>query len=139
MGKLIYNDPAHLRGPLGLVLAPNGDLIATNGDAVNGDPTQPSELVEFTPSGKFVGQFSIDPGQGSAFGLAISNDNGVLRLAAVNDDTNKVEIWTFSTSHKNHEHHHDDHEDHENHHQDQGDHDDGGRRGRIGFLINLPR
>ncbi len=35
----------HLHGPFGLVLAPNGDLITANGDAVNGDPTQPSELV----------------------------------------------------------------------------------------------
>jgi hypothetical protein len=37
-----------LRGPLALALAPNGDLITANGDAVNGDPTQPSEIVEFT-------------------------------------------------------------------------------------------
>ena len=60
-GRVVYQDNAHLRGPLGLVLAPNGDLITANGDAVNADPTQPSELVEFTPRGKFVGQFSIDP------------------------------------------------------------------------------
>ena len=44
----------HLHGPLGLVLAPNGDLITANGDAVNPIPTPPSELVEFTPAGKFV-------------------------------------------------------------------------------------
>ena len=70
-GNLVYQDNAHLRGPLGLVLAPNGDLITANGDAVNPDPNQPSELVEFTPQGKFVGQFSIDPTQGGAFGLAV--------------------------------------------------------------------
>jgi hypothetical protein len=104
MGHLVYKDDAHLRGPLGLVLAPNGDLIASNGDAVNGDPTQPSELVEFTPSGKFVGQFSIDPSQGAAFGLAISDEDGVVRFAAVEDATNKVDIWTFSTRRGSHEH-----------------------------------
>ena len=64
MGSLVYQDNAHLRGPLGLVLAPNGNLIAANGDAVNPDPSQASELVEFTPGGKFVGEFSIDPAQG---------------------------------------------------------------------------
>jgi hypothetical protein len=77
MGNLVYQDSAHLRGPLGLVLLPNGDLIAANGDAVNGDPNQPSELVEFTPQGKFVGQFSIDPSQGAAFGIAVSDVNGL--------------------------------------------------------------
>jgi uncharacterized protein (TIGR03118 family) len=95
-GRMIFQDP-HLRGPLGLVLAPNGDLIAANGDAVNADPTQPSELVEFTPQGQFVGQFPVDPGTGGAFGLAVTNDNGVLRLAAVDDVTNSLEIWTFQT------------------------------------------
>jgi hypothetical protein len=96
-GRLIYHDSAHLRGPLGLVLAPNGDLIAANGDAVNPDATQPSELVEFTPSGLFVGEFSIDPTQGAAFGLAVANFDGILRLAAVEDATNSVDVWTFNT------------------------------------------
>jgi uncharacterized protein (TIGR03118 family) len=103
MGTLVYQDAAHLRGPLGLVLAPNGDLIAANGDAVNPDPTQPSELVEFTPQGKFVGQFSIDASQGAAFGIAVSNVDGLLRFAAVEDATNSLDIWTFTTprSHEN--------------------------------------
>jgi uncharacterized protein (TIGR03118 family) len=97
MGTLVYKDDAHLRGPLGLVLAPNGDLIAANGDAVNGDTNQPSELVEFTPNGRFVGEFSIDPNQGAAFGLAVSDVGGILRLAAVEDGTNSLDIWTFRT------------------------------------------
>ncbi|MGA2702244.1 MAG: TIGR03118 family protein [Isosphaeraceae bacterium] len=96
-GSVVYQDNAHLRGPLGLVLAPNGDLITANGDAVNGDTTQPSELVEFTPGGKFVGEFSIDPTQGAAFGLAVTNTGGVLRLAAVDDNTNSLDVWTFDT------------------------------------------
>jgi uncharacterized protein (TIGR03118 family) len=95
-GTMIFQDP-HLRGPLGLALAPNGDLIAANGDAVNTDPTQPSELVEFTRHGQFVGQFSVDAGTGGAFGLAVTNDNGLLRLAAVDDVTNTLDVWTFRT------------------------------------------
>jgi hypothetical protein len=100
MGRLVYQDNAHLRGPLGLVLAPNGDLITANGDAVNPDPTQTSELVEFTPKGQFVGQFSIDANAGGAFGLAVTNTGGFLRLAAVEDVTNSLDIWTFNTSHR---------------------------------------
>jgi hypothetical protein len=45
-------------------------LIAANGDAINGNPNESSELVEFTPTGHFVGQVSIDPSQGGAFGIA---------------------------------------------------------------------
>ena len=98
MGSVVYQDDAHLRGPLGLVLAPNGDLITANGDAVNPDPTQTSELVEFTPGGKFVGEFSIDPNPGAAFGLAATDTGGVLRLAAVEDGTNSLDVWTFQTN-----------------------------------------
>jgi uncharacterized protein (TIGR03118 family) len=99
-GRLIYKDNAHLRGPLALVLAPNGDLITANGDAVNGDPNHPSELIEFTPQGRFVAAFSIDPGQGGAFGIALASVNGELRFAAVNDNTNTLDVWTFTTPRK---------------------------------------
>ncbi len=87
-GTLVYQDNAHLRGPLGLVLAPNGNLITANGDAVNPDPNniQNSELVEFTPKGKFVAQFQIDPAAGGAFGLAISPFRTFRELAAVDDN-----------------------------------------------------
>jgi hypothetical protein len=34
MGRLIYQDNTHLHGPLALALAPNGDLVTANGDAV---------------------------------------------------------------------------------------------------------
>jgi hypothetical protein len=95
-GDLVYRDNAHLRGPLGLVIAPNGHLITTNGDAVNGDPTQPSEMVEFTQWGQFVAQFSVDlGGQGGAFGIALQSDGERLRLAAVDDVVNTLEIWTI--------------------------------------------
>ncbi|HZU35033.1 MAG TPA: TIGR03118 family protein [Gemmataceae bacterium] len=96
IGKLIYQDNAHLRGPLGLVLAPNGDLITTNGDAINGDPNQPSELVEFTKSGHFVAQMPVNPtGQGGAFGIALSTDGSQIRFAAVDDIANTLDVWTF--------------------------------------------
>jgi hypothetical protein len=92
-GIVVFNDPRFLRGPLGLVLAPNGNLLAANGDAptVNPPPTTPpplpSEIVEFTTEGNFVGQLSIDPVAGAAFGIAIvqGNDSRV-HFAAVNDD-----------------------------------------------------
>jgi len=91
---IVQNDP-HLHGPLGLVLAPNGDLIVSNGDAVNPGGTA-NDLVEFNRFGDFVGNFQLDAGNpGAAFGLAISTDNGQVRFAAVDDDTNTVDVFTF--------------------------------------------
>src|SRR5262249_37335522 len=90
-GSMVYQDPAHLRGPLGLALAPNGDLLTTNGDGVNSDPTQVSELIEFTPSGQFVGELSLDATPGAAFGLALNTSKNVLELATVNDATNTLD------------------------------------------------
>src|SRR5215469_8574209 len=92
-GALIYQDDTHLHGPLALALAPNGDLITANGDAINTDSSQPSELVEFTVAGQFVGQFSVDPGLGAAFGLAIDVSGNKERFAAVDDATNVLDIW----------------------------------------------
>ena len=89
-GMVIFEDE-HLRGPLALAFAPNGDLVTSNGDAVNADPTQPSEIVEFTKSGKFIGQFNVDTAQGGAFGLAIALVGGdTARLATVEDNTNSI-------------------------------------------------
>jgi uncharacterized protein (TIGR03118 family) len=98
-GKAVVQDPQHLHGPLALALAPNGDLIAANGDAVNADPNQANELVEYTPQGKFVGQFQIDNGApGAAFGLALQQSGNQIRFAAVDDNTNALDIFTLSTS-----------------------------------------
>ena len=97
-GSLIYRDDVHLHGPLALVLAPNGDLITANGDAVNEDDAQPSELVEFTPHGRFVGQCSISPDPGGGLGIGVEVADGVLRFAAVNDNENTLNVWTFTTS-----------------------------------------
>jgi hypothetical protein len=96
-GNLVYRDPSHLRGPLGLVIAPNGDLVTSNGDAMNANPNFPSELVEFTKTGQFVAQRSVDKsGIGGAFGIALETQTGgVVRFAAVDDITNSVDIWVL--------------------------------------------
>jgi hypothetical protein len=116
---VVFDDPTHLHGPLGLVLRPNGDLVAANGDAVNPPAAgQQNMLVEFRPRGnpadRFVAQFQLDPGAaGGAFGVAATTQNGDLRFAAVDDDANAVDIWTFQLAppfhkHKDHDHGHDD-------------------------------
>jgi hypothetical protein len=92
-GNLVFSDPAVLRGPLGLVLLPDGNRITANGDAVNANANQPSELVEFTPAGRFVGETSIDAAEGSAFGIAAEIQGNDLIFAAVNDATNTLEVW----------------------------------------------
>ncbi|BEU71135.1 MULTISPECIES: hypothetical protein [Ralstonia solanacearum species complex] len=95
-GRVIYQDSTHLHGPLALALAPNGDLVAANGDAINPDPNQSSEIVEFTPEGRFVAQMQVDPTAGSAFGLAFGlSSSGQLQFAAVNDNTNAATVWTL--------------------------------------------
>jgi len=91
-GTLVYTDSAHLHGPLGLTWAPDGNLIAAEGDAINTDANHPSELTEFTTKGRFVGQFSISTAEGSAFGVATSPNHR--EFAAVNDGNNSVTIWS---------------------------------------------
>jgi hypothetical protein len=87
MGDVVVSDQTHLHGPLGLALAPNGDLISTQGDAVNPDASQPSEVVEFTPGGQFVSQFSVDSSAGSAFGIALRSHGDGFVFATVDDNT----------------------------------------------------
>jgi len=93
MGQLIVHDPGHLHGPLGLARAANGDLITSQGDAVNPNKKHPSEIVEFTAKGTFVAQFSIDPASGSAFGLALEPSAGGFVFAAVDDALNVLDVW----------------------------------------------
>jgi hypothetical protein len=92
-GRLVVSDPIHMHGPLALARAGNGDLITSQGDAVNPDPTQVSEIVEYTASGRFVAQFSIDPGPGSAFGLALHSSDDGFAFAAVDDGLNVLDVW----------------------------------------------
>ena len=85
-GSLVYQDPDHLHGPLGLIFAPNGNLLVANADpAVSQDQNVPSEIVEFTRSGHFVREFSVDPNLGAAFALGIESRVGVDVFAFVDD------------------------------------------------------
>jgi hypothetical protein len=78
-----------LANPLGLALAPGGDLLAAN--AVNG------KIVEVTPGGKQAGEYYADhdigqepPGNGDLFDVAVNQaGTGVL---FVNDGTNVLEL-----------------------------------------------
>lgn len=96
MGRLVFTDANHLHGPLGLAQVPNGDLLTTNGDAptVASSQTLPSALIEFTPHGQFVGELSLDPATGAAFGMATQVNEQGLTVATVNDDTNSLDIRT---------------------------------------------
>ena len=79
-----------------MVFGPNGDLLVSNSDEFNVDPNQPSEIVEFTVKGQFIGEISVDPNQGGAFGLKASKviDN-LYHFAAVDDNANNITIWTL--------------------------------------------
>ena len=75
----------HLNGPLGLILAPNGDLIAMNG----GD----NNLVELTRMGDVVAVRdldTVDPPGGALFGLAATAAPRAVYY--VNDDTNTLNV-----------------------------------------------
>jgi hypothetical protein len=98
-GRVIYADQLHLHGALAMVLAPNGHLLVSNSDGINPDPNQPSEIVEFTVQGKFIGQLSVDPAQGGAFGLNIVKfTDDVVRFAAVDDNANTITLWKLNTA-----------------------------------------
>ena len=94
-GNLVFSDP-HLRGPLGLAFTPIGNLVTANGDAVNPDPTHPSEIVEFTRGGKFVSESNIDASEGGAFGIAIQPFP--FNFAAVDDVPNTITVFTIPSA-----------------------------------------
>ncbi len=70
-----------LMGPLGLTLAPNGDVLAANGGDGN--------IVEVTPTGEQVAVKLVEPmGAGTLFGLVVApSGNGVY---FVDDGTNTL-------------------------------------------------
>ena len=76
---------APLNGPLGLTLAPNGDLLTANA----GD----NNLVELTQGGKVVTVTDVDTGDapgGALFGLAATASPR--QVYFVNDDTNTLNV-----------------------------------------------
>ena len=98
-GTAVFAD-SHLRGPLALVFAPNGHLLTANGDAVNGDPTHPSEIIEFTKAGKFIREFNVDAAQGGSFGIATVLSSGYgFNFAAVDDVPNVISVYALPTHH----------------------------------------
>jgi DNA-binding beta-propeller fold protein YncE len=92
LGNLVFAD-SHLRGPLALRFAPNGDLLTANGDAVNMDPLHPSEIVEFTRWGQFVREYNVDASQGGAFGIDAVQDSILgFNYAVIDDVTNSLAV-----------------------------------------------
>jgi len=77
----------HLNGELGLVIAPNGDILTANGG--NGN------LVEVTPSGAQIAVRRLDssgspPGAGALFGLAVAPFGAAVYY--VDDATNTLNL-----------------------------------------------
>jgi hypothetical protein len=85
-GRTVSENGA-VNGPLGLVIAPNGDILTVNGG--NGN------LVEVTPCGAQVAVKALDttgtpPGAGALFGLAVApHGTGVY---FVDDNTNTLNL-----------------------------------------------
>src|ERR1700683_435593 len=94
-GKVIFASTKRLHGPLGMIMAPNGDLVVANNDSINPDPTQPSELVEFTTTGRFVKEISVDSNFGGSFGLAVETQGNTVHFAAVDDNVSTLLDWQF--------------------------------------------
>jgi hypothetical protein len=65
-GGTVLTEGGHLKEPLGMVLAPNGNIITSNGGDGN--------MVETTPAGQQIAVQTADKktGAGSLFGLAIA-------------------------------------------------------------------
>lgn len=77
-----------------MALGPNGHLFTANGDAINADGNNPSEIAEFTAQGRFVAQYSVDPAEGGAFGLAFGQArDDFVHFAAVDDNVPNITDW----------------------------------------------
>jgi hypothetical protein len=73
-----------LNEPLGMTLAPNGDLVVVNGNDGN--------AVEFSPAGKqLFTKTLIKNGAGDLFGITTTPAGGLL---AVNDGKNAIDIYS---------------------------------------------
>jgi hypothetical protein len=98
-GQLIYGNQSVLHGPLGLIFAPNGNLLTANADPATFPPNaDTSEIIELTRTGNFVREFSIDPNAGSAFAIAIANKGPINQFAYVDDFVSNCTIWNLPLS-----------------------------------------
>jgi sugar lactone lactonase YvrE len=82
--NITFSSGGHLNQPLGLILAPNGDIVTTNAGDGN--------IVETTPSGHQIATVGGDAkaGAGSLFGLAIAP--GGKSLVYVDDAANTLRL-----------------------------------------------
>jgi predicted lipoprotein with Yx(FWY)xxD motif len=72
-----------LNAPLGMVLAPNGDLVVTNGND--------GSIVEITPQGRQIATLTlVKNGAGDLFGIALSGAGD--GIVFVNDGSNEIEV-----------------------------------------------
>lgn len=71
-----------LSGPLGMTLAPNGDILTANGGDGN--------VVETTPHGDQVATAAADPNPGDLFGLTLTPDRSAVYY--VDDGTNTLNL-----------------------------------------------
>ena len=83
-GGTVLTQGGHLKEPLGMVLAPNGNIITTNGGDGN--------MVETTPAGQQIAVQTADKktGAGSLFGLAISPSGNSIYY--VDDGENTINL-----------------------------------------------
>jgi len=83
-GGTVLTEGGHLKEPLGMVLAPNGNIITSNGGDGN--------MVETTPSGQQVAVQTADKktGAGALFGLAIAPDGKGIYF--VDDGENTLQL-----------------------------------------------
>jgi hypothetical protein len=83
-GSSIISSGGALNAPLGMALAPNGDLIVVNGN--DGD------AVEVTPAGtQIASKTLIDNGAGDLIGLAVMSDGRGIEFS--NDGTNTLDLF----------------------------------------------
>jgi hypothetical protein len=81
-GGITVSEGNHLKGPLGLTTAPNGDIVTANAGDGN--------IVETTPFGSQVATFETAAGAGGLFGLTLAPfARGVY---FVNDAVNTLEL-----------------------------------------------
>jgi hypothetical protein len=92
-GTLLFSDLTHLHGPVNMLITPHGNLLISNSDGSNVDPSQPSEIVEFTPTGAFISQFSVDPNPGGSFGIGLLQVDDGIAFAAVDDNAATATVW----------------------------------------------
>jgi hypothetical protein len=81
-GGITIAKGGYLNGPLGVTIAPNGDILSANGDDGN--------IVETTPAGAEFQPFETEAGGGGLFGLTLTpNEHGVY---FVNDSENTLDL-----------------------------------------------